>query len=171
MQRIVFSAISGIALTVSVVALGVAWVSAQSRSPSPSRLAPPVVAYQGFLTDAQGVPVVDETRPITFTIYDAETGGTPLWTETRTVATVNGVFTVLLGEIKSLDDGTVENPPVYLGVKVGAESEMAPRQFLASVPFALRARMAERATVADDASALNGKEASAFARADHTHDD
>ena len=40
---------------------------------------PPVISYQGKLMQPNGIPVPDGTYSIRFAIYDAPTGGTPLW--------------------------------------------------------------------------------------------
>ena len=42
---------------------------------------PEMINYQGVLTDDTGTPI-DITVSMTFTIYDAETDGNDLWTET-----------------------------------------------------------------------------------------
>ena len=48
--------------------------------------------------DASGNPVAG-TVQIVFTIYDAPTGGTQLWTETQMVTLDDGYFSAALGEV------------------------------------------------------------------------
>jgi len=99
---------------------------------------PPFMNYQGKLTDASGNPVPDATYNVVFTIYDAPTEGTALWTSgTVTVTTKDGLFSTILEFI---------DPPVFvpaaerfLGIKVGADPEMTPRTELLTVPFAYNA--------------------------------
>lgn len=50
---------------------------------------PPAIAFQGNLTDPGGVPV-NGTVSMAFTIYNAPTGGTSLWTETQPSVSVSG---------------------------------------------------------------------------------
>ena len=100
---------------------------------------PPLINYQGVLTDGEGQPL-NGTYAITFTIYNAATGGNRLWTETHSAVHVEeGVFNVQLGGT-TRDGVPVEifnRPEVWLGVKVGGESEMVPRMRFTSVPYAL----------------------------------
>jgi hypothetical protein len=101
---------------------------------------PQIINYQGYLTDPQGTPV-DDTVTITFSIYPDATDIAPLWTETQTVRATGGIFSVDLGDITPLSlpfDATY-----YLGITVGSDSEMTPRQPLSSSPYAFRAAMAE----------------------------
>ncbi len=100
--------------------------------------APTTMAYQGRLLAATGAPVTAATS-VAFRIYAAASGGTALWTETRSVTPdANGVFTIDLGATTPLTttifDGTVR----YLGLQAGADAEMTPRQALSAVPYALR---------------------------------
>ena len=79
-------------------------------------------------------------------IYDVSSSGTALFTETHNPVTVsNGIFNILLGSVD-----TNVNPlnlsfstQYYLGITVGADPEMLPRQPLAASPYALRAVTAE----------------------------
>ncbi|HXF48884.1 MAG TPA: hypothetical protein VNL73_05605, partial [Verrucomicrobiae bacterium] len=41
---------------------------------------PQLINFQGILKDGGGNPVADGSYSVTFTIYDAATGGTTLWT-------------------------------------------------------------------------------------------
>ena len=60
---------------------------------------PQFLNYQGKVTDTGGVPVADGDYSMIFTIYDAETSGTSLWSSgAMTVSVSGGVFSVLLGD-------------------------------------------------------------------------
>ena len=60
---------------------------------------PQIMNYQGKLTNPDGV-ALEGIMTVTFTIYDAETGGTALWTETHPAVDVDkGLFDVQLGSI------------------------------------------------------------------------
>lgn len=97
---------------------------------------PRTMAYQGFLTTSAGQPV-SASLSMTFSLYDQSSGGAALWAETRTVQVSNGAYTVLLGEVTPL--ALAFDKPYWLGVAVGADPEMTPRQALASAPYALKA--------------------------------
>lgn len=96
------------------------------------------VNYQGYLTDAAGNPVNDSLDMV-FRLYDAETEGTALWSETQFgVPVVDGLFSVLLGSVNPLSQPVFDlNPDLWLGITVGSDEEMAPRDKIASAPYAL----------------------------------
>jgi len=59
---------------------------------------PRTMSYQGKVTDMSGV-AINGVHSFRFSIYDAETGGTSLWSETHaTVSVSKGLFSVILGE-------------------------------------------------------------------------
>ena len=79
-----------------------------------------------------------------FRIYSLSTGGTALWTEAWTGANAvqvsDGLFNVMLGSINNTLAAAISgNNELYLGIKVGADSEMIPRVQLGSAPFAMQA--------------------------------
>lgn len=102
---------------------------------------PQIVNYQGRLKNAGGSPVADGTYGVVFTVYDSAAGGTSIWTETqRSVTVAGGAFHVLLGSTSPLGASVFPaGADRWLGVKVGEDAELSPRQKIASVPFALRA--------------------------------
>ncbi|MBU2044643.1 MAG: hypothetical protein KJ619_05415 [Candidatus Omnitrophica bacterium] len=108
---------------------------------------PPLINYQGKLTDSSGNPVTDGTHSITFRIYDADNGGNLLWQETQNLLISRGIFSCMLGGVTNLD--LPFDKPYWLAIKVGSDSEMTPRQQLASVGYALRAENVENANKLD----------------------
>jgi len=97
---------------------------------------PQTISYQGVLTNASGVVVPNGNYQLTFKLYDVQSGGTPLWTETHAaVAVDNGVFNVILGSITSFN--LPFDKQYYLGVSVGSDPELAPRIALTSSPYSL----------------------------------
>jgi hypothetical protein len=105
---------------------------------------PQTISYQGSLTDSAGVPV-SGAFTVTFTLYDAAVGGTTLWTETQaSVPVANGAFGVVFGADGGNPlDAAVFAGQVYLGVSVGGDAEMTPRQALTAVGYAIQAKNAE----------------------------
>jgi hypothetical protein len=107
---------------------------------------PQLVNYQGKL-DSAGVPL-NGTRDLTFKIYDVLTGGTAIWTETQTGATItNGVFNVILGSVSAFSTATsplfTGTGDRYIGITVGSGTEMTPRLRITSVAYSLRASQAD----------------------------
>lgn len=106
--------------------------------PSWAFCVPNLISYQGVLNDSGGVPV-SATVNMTFKIYDAETGGNLLWNETQSVQISNGVFNVQLGSVQALTSTVFQTNTLYLGIQVGADAEMVPRQHLTSGFYAQKA--------------------------------
>lgn len=137
---------------------------------------PRIINYQGKLTDPSGKPVSDGTYSITFRIYDRESGGSPLWYETQSIATQKGIFSTQIGATKDLN--LPFDKPYYLGIQVGSDAEMTPRQRLTSSGYAFRAETAEMAAraeesstalLAQDSNKLNNKDPSFYLdRSSHT---
>ncbi|MCJ7620965.1 MAG: hypothetical protein MUP64_12180 [Anaerolineae bacterium] len=118
-----------IGATLVVVAL--AWWGVASASSG----APTVVIFQGRLTDEHRQPVND-TVSMVFALYATSEGGTPAWSETHdSIAVTDGLFRAYLGESVPLSAEVLSENP-YLGLTVGSDSEMSPRQRLGSVPYA-----------------------------------
>ena len=106
--------------------------------------------YQGFLTSPSGAPINSAGLQMVFNIYNVQTLGSPLHTETQTVTVSNGIFNVLLGTSTALT--LPFDAQYYLGVTPGLDSEMSPRQPFAASPYTIRAATADSA----DALATGG---------------
>ncbi len=91
-----------------------------------------VIAIQGRLLDRHGNPI-NGTRRITMTLYDAETGGTALCTDGDDVTAVNGLFNAYMDYCTAQD---LNGRQVWLGLRVGGDAEMTPRQATYAVPYA-----------------------------------
>jgi hypothetical protein len=104
--------------------------------------APALLSEQGRLLDKNDRPVLGPV-PMVFALYTAPTGGAPFWTETHTVTLDDGYFAETLGATTPIDVAAfASGAPVYLGIKVGSDAEMTPRQEIVSVPYALSAAVA-----------------------------
>ena len=142
---------------VAIALLVVVTITTVGASDEPDAQIPTVISYQGFLTDAGGAPI-DSTVSIVFSIYATSSGGSALWTETHGVVVVDeGLFNVLLGAEGSPLSPTDLNGERYLGIKVGSDPEMRPRQRIASVAYALRS------DEANNANTLDGMDSDEFA--------
>jgi hypothetical protein len=76
---------------------------------------------------------------LTFNLYNVPTGGSSLYTETQNVTLNNGVFSVEIGTINAISRELFLGASVYLGVTVGSDSEMTPRQDLVMSAYAFSA--------------------------------
>jgi len=100
---------------------------------------PPVINYQGLLTDANGRPA-SGAFTITFGIYNAAAGGTALYAETQSVAVSNGVFNALIGSVNPIPLNLFEaGAERYLEIRVN-DAALAPRRKFGSVPYAFSSR-------------------------------
>ena len=106
------------------------------------------ISYQGRLADSSGEPVTSSGIGMCFRLYNTDTGSSPLWEECHIAVPVeDGLFHVLLGCTNPIPVSLLaNNSTLWLGVTVGSDSEMEPREQIASVPYAMIA-----STVADGA--------------------
>jgi hypothetical protein len=104
---------------------------------------PQYLTEQGRLFDSTGQPVSGAVT-LKFAIYDAPTGGTQKWTEAQTITLDSGYFSAELGSVAALPAGLFDTATgtLYLGVTVGNDTEISPRQPMLSVPYALVANNA-----------------------------
>ena len=121
----------------------------------------PKLYYQGQLVDVTTGAALSGTYTITFRLYDLESGGPPLWTEIQDVNVDGGLFGAELGAIEPLDITVFDGRRLWIGLKIGSDSEAVPRQRLAYHPMAL---------YADNAASLEGLTSADFALTGHIHD-
>jgi len=108
-------------------------------SPLAVAQAPQTLHYQGQLTSAGGAPV-NGIQFISFKLYSSATGGAPLYQELQSVSVTNGLFSVTVGSVSPIT--LPFDAPYFLGITVGTDAEMTPRQPLASSAYAFRAAQA-----------------------------
>jgi hypothetical protein len=103
---------------------------------------PSQMNFQGQLTDNSGLALADGPYSIKFTLYTAASGGSALWTETETVNLTKGLFNAVLGSVNPLSGLGLSNynNDLWVGVTVGADPEMTPRQQLLPAPYARNAQ-------------------------------
>ena len=97
--------------------------------------------YTGSLADESGRLVADGIYDFTFALYDAETGGIPLWSETQQGVMVKaGTFATSLGSVNPIPKDMLDSCKRWLAVSVRGPGDaaftlLAPRQKLgAAVP-------------------------------------
>jgi hypothetical protein len=96
---------------------------------------PQRINYQVMLTDDTDQSLADQAVQLVFRIYESESGGAQLWSETHNVTTNSiGVVTVTLGETTPLSLDF--NGPLWLQVEADGEV-LSPRRELMSAPYAL----------------------------------
>jgi hypothetical protein len=123
---------------------------------STSSQVPPLIPFASVATD-QGGSSLSGVVNITFSLYAAQQGGEPLWTETQNniQPDATGHYSVQLGITKPNGMPTAlftTTEARWLGVQIAEQGEQ-PRVLLLSVPYALKA---------GDAATIGGLPPSAF---------
>ena len=117
---------------------------------------PPLIPFSNVATDEGGSSLSGVVQ-ITFSLYNAQQGGEPLWTETQNNVQLDpaGHYSVQLGITKPNGVPTTlftTGEARWLGVRIAEQVEQ-PRVLLLSVPYALKA---------GDAATIGGLPPSAF---------
>jgi len=136
-------------------------IASPGMRPSLASSSTTTISYQGRLADSSGNPITTSGVAMQFRLYDVDTGGTPLWEETQAaVPEEDGLFHVLLGSTNPIPVSLLgSNSTLWLGITVGSDSEMTPREQIVSVPYA---------TVANTVLSLGGWERDESSTADPT---
>lgn len=122
-------------------AMGDTAVSRPAGSAADAMAIPRMLSFQGRLTDTLGIPVPDTTHSVAFRLYPVPTGGSPFWSETRSVRTRAGLFSLLLGEVTPVS-AVPDGGALYVGMAVAGGAELVPRLRIASAAYAFKAETA-----------------------------
>lgn len=166
--------LTGAALTTLGLLAGQAMSAYSKSDENPVAVtASSVLHYQGRLLDPDTGKIKDDGEyTMLFELYTQEEEGSPIWTETQTATVSKGIFSILLGEVTSLNPTDFNGQDLWLGVTVESDPQMTPRQPLAYVPYAFYANNAGNSNLANNANnadTLGGYSASSFAPASHGH--
>ena len=94
------------------------------------------LSVQGSIQNSSGIALADGKYSVVFRLYESESGGTPVWSETHPELEVSGgLYSAALGLITPLTASF--DKPYFLGVSVGDSPELYPRARLSSSPYAL----------------------------------
>jgi hypothetical protein len=148
-------AVIAVNLVLLLGATAAAFAQSTASGTNSSGSVPSLINYSGVLKDTTGKPLTSISG-VTFSIYQDEQGGSPLWLETQNVQPDKyGHFTVSLGASSSQglpSDLFSSGEARWLGVQAQGQAEQ-PRVMLLSVPYALKAA---------DAQTIGGLPPSAF---------
>jgi len=109
---------------------------------------PRTLSYQGVLTDNAGKPRPDGNYTFTFRFYTSPTGGTAIWSESKSLPVKNGLFSTVLGEQTPFGAAVKFDKQYWLGIQVGNEPELSPRIALTSVGYSFSSLRADTAKIA-----------------------
>lgn len=94
----------------------------------------PQMSHQGRLTDENGNPVADGNYNVQYKLYQVATQGSPVYTESQSVAVKDGLFTTSLGASGYITP-SLFSQPTWLEITIEGDT-LAPRQRLQGAPFA-----------------------------------
>jgi hypothetical protein len=111
-----------------------------------AQVPPPLIQFSNVATD-EGGNTMSGVVNISFSLYNSQQGGEPLWTETQNSIPLDptGHYSVQLGITKPSGVPTTlftTGEARWLGVQIAEQAEQ-PRVLLVSVPYALKAGDAE----------------------------
>ncbi|MBI4655136.1 MAG: hypothetical protein HY746_00160, partial [Elusimicrobia bacterium] len=119
----------------------------------------PTINYQGFLVNRNNNLPVDSAQDMKFAIYNVETGGSPVFAETRcNLPVLKGRYEIKIGSTTSggIPAGIFETyPNLWLEIQVdpdgdcgGAFDIMLPRKRLQAAPYSFNSLFASTASAA-----------------------
>jgi hypothetical protein len=121
---------------------------------------PPLVNYQGRLSNPDGSPLPTADYTLTFNLYDAATNGALVWGPQvfdgvaaqghgARIPVVQSYFNVMLGPVDTADrllSDAFNAPNRFVEIAVSNRPPIAPRQQILTTPFAFQAANAANAT-------------------------
>jgi hypothetical protein len=108
---------------------------------------PRTFSYQGILTDSSGAPKPDGTYLMTFRLYPSGSGGTPAWSESKSLQLKGGLFSTSLGDATPFPGSLLFNTQYWLSVQIGTGPELAPRTAMTATPYSLSSEKSDSARV------------------------
>ena len=109
---------------------------------------PRSISYQGILTDTLGAPRPDGAYTMTFRLYLSSSGGSAIWSESKSLQLKGGLFSTSLGDGTPFPGSLLFNTQYWLSVQVGAGTELAPRIAMTATPYSLYSEKADSARIA-----------------------
>ncbi|MCW5550962.1 MAG: tail fiber protein [Verrucomicrobiae bacterium] len=107
---------------------------------------PPLMNYQGRLTDEAGNPLANGQYVLRFNLFDQAVGGESVWQEEQTVSLLGGSFNVVLGTVNPALATVFMNANRFLQLTVlqnpagsNVNQTILPRQQLLSSPYSFMA--------------------------------
>ncbi len=98
------------------------------------------IPFQGRLTNPDGTVVSNGNYDVVFQLYTVPSGGGAVWSESHTggdqIATVDGIFSTMLGSLNDLSGVDFNTDEWWLGITVEGDDEMTPRIRLGAAPYA-----------------------------------
>jgi hypothetical protein len=98
---------------------------------------PHYLTYQTIVTTEKGNLINAHKCKVTFSIYEDETGGNPIWQETQILTIKKGVLSAVLGKIEPFN--FTFDRIYWLGISLKGERELKPRTILTTAAYSFTA--------------------------------
>jgi hypothetical protein len=118
-------------LTATILTLELISTAASARG------VPGTIVEEGRLFTKAGKAPATGRLSMIFSVYASAEAGQALWTESHTVTVDDGYYAVALGAITPFPAALWDGAPRYVGLQVGDDAEMTPREPIGSMPYAL----------------------------------
>ena len=116
---------------------------------------PVFLTHQGHVVDSDSAPMTGVAET-TFKLYSQPVGGSAIWTQQMSVTFDNGFYSVVLGPgSPELSTDIFDGSTLYLGITLDGIEEFVPRNQITTVPYAIRAEIADTAELAERANSLS----------------
>ena len=113
------------------------------------------INFQGKVVNTDGTNVANGSYAFVFSLYTVSSGGTNVWTESKSVTVTDGIFQTNLGDTTTLPGSVDFNTDnIYLGINFNSDGEMSPRVRFTAAPYALNALKVGGLTVTDTTGTL-----------------
>lgn len=114
------------------------------------------INFQGkVVAKTVGTNVANGSYSFTFSIYTVASGGSAVWTETKSLTVTDGIFQTNLGDTTSLPGSVDFNTDnIYLGINFNSDGEMTPRVRFTAAPYAMNAEKVGGLTVTNTTGTL-----------------
>jgi hypothetical protein len=99
-----------------------------------------MLSIQGVARNNEGQSLSDGDYEFVFRLYETLSGGAAVWSETKTLSVLNGVFSHNLGEIASMSQLDFNNH-YWLSIEIGGNGELSPRTKLTLSPYAVMSQL------------------------------
>ena len=100
---------------------------------------PQTISYQGLLKDNSG-NLINGTQSLTFKLYETETNGSAIWSETQTIDVEEGIFSMILGKVTPLNISF--DKKYWLGISING-TVLESRIELTAAAYSLNAKTVE----------------------------
>ena len=106
---------------------------------------PQQITFQSYVQNSDGSAIQDGSYNITLNLYEVDSGGVAIWTETHTLNISDGILNVILGSVSNLNLNFTQQ--YWLGISIEGGAELIPRIALTSSAYSLISKTVENGAI------------------------